>query len=260
MSACDGEKSRFWGYIDERGHNRAEIARNLAFVELPESQMNLAACMYILGEKYGFVKSLRQGMTVDEDGEYLPMYTYPAIEYLEQFDITDKRLFEFGAGASTLFWMNRAQSVTSVENDQSWIEQLGEKVDENVELVFAEGDAFPLTIRETDGKFDLIIVDGAGYRYDCAVEALDKLASGGVIVLDNSDWYPNTAAMLKQSGLLQVDMTGFKPGYSHTSTTSLFLHREFDFPTIRDRQPAYGIGAKHIHSVEWDTPKIDRKR
>jgi hypothetical protein len=253
----DDEKL-YWGFLTARDNPGKSLGLNPNFLEMPRAEMYLASCMYILRSAYGFVESINRGTATGPDGADLPLYTYAAIEYLNQFDFTSKRVFEFGAGGSTLYWMRRAREVVSVENNQGWCDRLRPQLSPNTQLVFAEGDTFPLSIRQFDGTFDVIVVDGAGYRYDCAAEAVTRLADGGIVILDNSDWHPNTAALLKGSGLLQVDMTGFKPCYSHTSTTSIFFDREFDFPTLATRQPAYGFGAKNLQSTEWDQPVARR--
>lgn len=59
-----------------------------------------------------------------------------------------------------------------------------------------------------------------------------------MIIPDNSDWHPMSAGLLKKSGLIQVDFSGFKGTESHTSTTSVFLQRDFDFKTVQARRPA----------------------
>lgn len=74
-----------------------------------------------------------------------------------------------------------------------------------------------------------------------------------MVILDNSYWHPMSAGVLKKSGLIQVNFSGFKVTESHTSTTSISLLRDFDFPTILPMQPACRIGAKRIISG-WDRP------
>src|SRR6185503_19485637 len=68
------------------------------------------------------------------------------------------------------------------------------------------------------------------------------LKTGGMIVLDNSDWLPRSAQLLRDSGLIEVDMTGLVPLAGHTQTTSLFFDRAFAFAP-RGRQPLPGPGA-----------------
>ena len=59
----------------------------------------------VLWRDYVHLKSVVAQRPVDADGRPLPWYTYPAIEYLEQLDFRDRTVFEFGSGASTLFWV-----------------------------------------------------------------------------------------------------------------------------------------------------------
>jgi hypothetical protein len=248
------QEAKFWGFVDSSHEPPEKLAINPQFVEMSKSEMFLASCTNILRNLYGFIQSVEQGGAFDKEGNELPLYTYPTIEYLTQFDFSEKRVFEFGSGGSTLFWMRRSKEVISAENHLEWSRKLTHQLNERARIVHAEGPEFPRAISTVDGYFDVIVVDSSGMRFDCAVQALEKLAPGGIIILDNSDWHFNTAAMLKKAGLLQVDMTGFKPSYSHTSTTSIFFHREFDFPIIAERQPIHGIGAKNLHSAEWDKP------
>jgi hypothetical protein len=74
------------------------------------------------------------------------------------------------------------------------------------------------------------VVDGAE-RYRSAQSAIKALAEGGFIVLDNAEWYPNTADMLAQAGLIEVRLSGFSPINAFTSTSSIFLSRNFSIPT-----------------------------
>ena len=39
-----------------------------------------------------------------------------------------------------------------------------------------------------------------------------------MIILDNSDWLPDSARLLRDADLLQVDMSGFIPIGDHTQT------------------------------------------
>lgn len=252
------EPTVFWGAFDTKQAADDRLRRHPDAVEMSKSEMFLASCTNILRNVYGFTKAIEQGTPLDIAGNPLPLLTYPAIEYLVQFDLSNKTVFEYGAGSSTLFWQTRAKQVLSVENNLNWFNHLKPLVRNNVNLILVQGDKFPWTIENTEQCYDIIVIDGAGYRYDCASAAVNRLCEGGLIVLDNADWHPNTAALLRAKGLLQVDMTGFKPGECHTSTTSLFFHRAFDFKPLNNRQPQYGMGAKLIHSVDWDKPYAKR--
>ena len=61
---------------------------------------------------------------IDKQGKAIPWYTYPAIEYLNSLEFKNRKVFEFGSGNSTLFWLAKNAQVTSVENNKIWVEKL----------------------------------------------------------------------------------------------------------------------------------------
>jgi hypothetical protein len=77
------------------------------------------------------------------------------------------------------------------------------------------------------------------------------LKPGGLVILDNSDWLPESARLLREYGLLQVDMTGFAPICAHVQTTSLFFDRSFNVPPRTGRQPLPGRGSR---LTDWEAP------
>jgi hypothetical protein len=196
---------------------------------------------------YAHLQSAALHQAVDADGHAVPWYTYPAIEYLRQLDFSDKTVFEYGSGNSTLFWGASARRVVSVEEDERWSVALAPKLPSNCELVFEPDLArYVDVIRRYPEGFDVIVVDGASRgrtRLKCSRVALECLRPGGLIILDNSDWLPESSRVLRESGLIQVDMTGFVPIAGHTQTTSLFFHREFVTRPKGARLPMPGPGA-----------------
>jgi hypothetical protein len=257
VSTHDNVKT-LWGSFSAQDVEAHSLELRPDLVAMSRGEMFLASCSNILRYGHGFVASTNLSEPKDASGGWIPLFTYPCIEYLQQFDLRQKTVFEWGAGASTLYWMQRAKSVTSIENNKQWFDAMSGMKNDRVRLILDESDQFPFQIRNEAEKFDVIVIDSHGYRYDCAVEACSRLAPGGVIILDNSDWHPVTASVLKNSGLIQVDFSGFKVTENHASTTSVFLHRDFDFPTLQARQPAYCIGSKPIVSG-WDKPYAQRR-
>jgi hypothetical protein len=196
----------------------------------------------ILRQGQGHALSVRRGEPVDGDGAPLPWFTYPAIEYLRQLDFSQSSVFEFGTGGSTLFWCRRAARVVGVEHDAAWHERVRRRLPANGELVLAPAPAdYAQALDRRPENFDVIVVDGIERRACCAA-ALRKLAPGGLVILDNSDWHHRCAQLLREGGLLEVDMSGFGPINDYTWTTSLFFHREFRLPPAGPRQPMHGVG------------------
>jgi hypothetical protein len=161
----------------------------------------------------------------------LPWYTYPAIEYLQQLDFSECDVFEFGSGNSSKFWSERAHTVTSVESDPYWYDAQTLELPSNLVLLFrTDMEEYVNAIHHQPDKFyDVIIIDGR-YRYNCAVEALKRLKNGGIIILDNSDWFPNTAKLLRDNGFTQIDFIGIGPINSYAWCTSIFFKEQLSIP------------------------------
>lgn len=193
--------------------------------------------------EYGHFLSCDQQMCVDKNGNPIPWYTYPAIEYLNQLDFSDKEIYEYGSGNSSLFWAKRAKYVTSVENDQNWYFLIKKSQEKNQEIVLIENvEEYVTSILKKNQKYDLVIIDGE-VRFACAQMAVQCLKKGGLIILDNSDWYPDTSKFLRESGLIQVDFTGMGPINYYTWTTSLFLNRDILIKARSELQPEPGIAS-----------------
>ncbi len=164
-----------------------------------------------------------QGICVDREGNPLPWITYPAIEFLNTIDFSEARVFEFGAGSSTLWWAKRAKLVFSVEREKDWFERLISILPGNANVVLESNELlYPKHIDSHACKFDVVVIDGA-VRYPCAQSSLEGLAEDGLIVLDNTEWYPNIAQMLRDSGFSQIDFAGFGPINAFPSCTSIFF-------------------------------------
>ena len=186
-------------------------------------------------------------LAVDARGRPLPMYTYPAIEYLSQLDFHDRQILEFGAGQSTLWWASRTRHVTAVEHDDRWVKRLETAALPNVTCLFAKradvatGRDY-LAVLPSRQRYDVIVLDGLHY-YECAAAARELLGPGGLVILDNADFYPATCALLRDQDFLQVDMAGFKPCHSDAQVTSFFFDRAFDVKP-RGRQPLPCVGGR----------------
>lgn len=143
----------------------------------------------------------------DLSGLDLPWWTFGAVDAVGEFleERPGARVFEWGSGASTIWLSRRGAKVTAVEHDPGWAEAVGAKTagfpDTKVIAVpsAAEGaipsgkkgfrgqyfDAYVRAIRDHEGPFDLIVIDGRA-REACLLEAIPKLARGGYILFDDT--------------------------------------------------------------------------
>jgi hypothetical protein len=219
-------------------------------------------CKILLAD-HRYFASVRSGEYLDKEGNYTPWFTFAAIEAIKNWDLSDKRVFEYGSGYSTLFWASRAKEVISVEHHPGWHEKISRLAPGNARIILVPidqgADEYHPTPKTRDqfklyaeaitgfGMFDLIVVDGyarSRVRYQCAQAALPHLEPDGLMILDNSDWLPATAMYLRQSGLLEVDLSGPAPGNEFHQTTSFFFRRGFDFQPAGKRQPLAPVGGK----------------
>jgi predicted O-methyltransferase YrrM len=109
---------------------------------------------------------------------------------------------EFGSGRSTLWFAARVAGLTSVEHDAQWHEMVSAGLKErgisNVEYILAPGDqpmerggesAYARTaLRFPDASLDFALVDGH-YRDYSAKYILPKIKPGGMLIIDNVNWY-----------------------------------------------------------------------
>jgi hypothetical protein len=183
--------------------------------------------------------------SVNREGEPVPWFTYPAIEYLGRLDLSGKRVFEYGCGNSTRYWGRRAASVVSVEHVASFHALIAPQLPPHCELLLENpAERYINAIAdyyERDGRrgFDIIVIDGHS-RVRCAAIAANYLARGGVVILDNSDWFPEAVTHLRAAGLLESSFSGFAPINDCTSTTSFFFDRAFDFRWLPDSGASIG--------------------
>jgi hypothetical protein len=229
-------------------------------------------CRLLLRDQ-GYFRSVTAGEYRDEKNGYVPWFTYPAIEALKNWDLSDKRVFEYGSGYSTLFWASRAKEVITVEHNPQWQQKIAGLAPANAQIILApideakndyEPSAETLAelaryaetidrVTENGGRFQIIVIDGyarSRVRYQCARAALPHLDDNGLVILDNSDWLPATAMFLRESGLIEVDLSGPVPGNPNHQTTSFFFTRNFDFKPAALRQPLAPVGGKVMN---WET-------
>jgi len=191
--------------------------------------------------QYGWLRSWWKGRPVDARGAPLPWITYPAIDFLSQFDFSDASVFEWGSGFSTLWWSQRCRRIASVESNQDWAPYIKQLLPKSVDLLVtpldADSEIEALTKHHTV-RNDVFVIDNYGpFRRYCAEAAAKNVTEGGLIVLDNSDQCPRAAEVLRIRGFTQIDFTGFAPCNGYAQSTSLFFRQYLKFATTQKDQP-----------------------
>ena len=214
--------------------------------EKMENQLDYPNALFA---KYGFANSVKTKSCVDFQGNPIPWYSYPSIEYLSQLDFSDKTIFEFGCGNSSLWWAMRAKQVVSVEDNPQWYQSRLQYQMPNLSVNLCENqNDYCNAIFNYSCLFDVIVVDGK-FRDNCATNAIKKLSSDGMIIFDNSDRvqefdeYANASKIFSEADFLQVDFHGAGPINPWTWTTTVYFSRNFRFKPIAKLQPSKPICA-----------------
>jgi predicted O-methyltransferase YrrM len=233
----------------------AALKRHPKVFELSYPAMLRSSVMEILERDLGLDASARARKGVLGDGQPIPLMSYAFIEYVMSLDLSGLVVLEIGGGNSTMFWARRAKSVLTFEHNRDWYDDVKGQIPSNVDLQFINQGDYALRVRALDASFDLIVIDCGANRYECAKAADGKLAAGGMVVLDNSDWYPNTAAALRAQDLIQIDFPDFRPDHWYRSCTSIFIHPEFRPKPRTGQLPLPVLGGKDLtKDNKWDRP------
>ncbi len=121
--------------------------------------------------------------------QFFPWYNKPLIAFLEAFLNSEMKVFEYGAGNSTLYYSQKVAKVFSVETRKEWIDfVLKNKTKENIEIKLSNNlEFFSNEIENfSEKKFDVIIVDSRD-RAKCLSISTSFLQNNGIIILDNSE-------------------------------------------------------------------------
>ncbi|MDH5674584.1 MAG: class I SAM-dependent methyltransferase [Myxococcales bacterium] len=124
-----------------------------------------------------------------------PWLTKSAVEFLDEWISRNDTVVEFGSGRSTLWFAERARRVISTEHDAEWYSHVSDRLEVmrlgNVEYFLAHVEPTSYLSHASEalsGFADLILVDGQA-REHCATWAIGRIRPGGLIVVDNSNWF-----------------------------------------------------------------------
>jgi len=215
------------------------------------------------GASYGQLKhffkwkrSLEPGASSIKDEQ--PWITFDAIDILKANVNKNSKIFEYGGGGSTLFFVKRAGEVHTVEHDKEWfgvlsqiikdkkysnwegsfvLPQKGDLVsnpdfgnpehyssaDENSKG-FNYKDYVSVIDKFSDNYFDFVLVDGRS-RPACMAHSIPKLKKGGFLILDNSDrpyYREQLKAQLEKDFEVIIDKIGICPYSKPLPKTSIW--------------------------------------
>lgn len=167
----------------------------------------------------------------DIDGNVNPWWCEAAVNLTKDKikNLKGLRVFEWGAGNSTLFWAKYASEVISIEYNQLWYHKMNSILPENAIIKYFEleyNGKYCKSINETDGLFDIILIDGRD-RVRCVKNCINKLKHNGIIIWDNSErnYYKEGYQYLKEQGFKQLELSGSIWGLPEIKDYTSFFYK-----------------------------------
>lgn len=186
-----------------------------------------------------------------------PWLCFDAIDHLASMPLQGKRVFEYGSGGSTLFWLSKGAACVSIEHDARWFDKLRSLLprDAAVDYRLIEPDYVPETERPcdvdpadpdaylsadfavhpcsykryvtqidsyADGTFDVVLVDGRA-RPSCIKHSAPKTKIGGVLIVDNAEndyYFEKTGPFL--TGFTRMTFQGALPANRVLTRTDFY--------------------------------------
>lgn len=155
-------------------------------------------------------------------GNHCPGTRIPPSSGSRSCDSTASTSLSSAPGNSTRWWACKAASVLAIEDDPVWHAKIAPALPANVEYRLVHGGPAEYSAVTPGRTYGVVVIDGS-HRYDCARAAIGAVEAGGMILLDNSDWHPDTAELLRGAGLTQVDFIGPGPINPYAWATSAFI-------------------------------------
>lgn len=169
----------------------------------------------------------------------LPWFSWAAIDFLKARDFSNCNVFEFGSGGSTLFFSDRALSVTSVEDNRVWHEVVSTAISDeglsNARVVFADASrdrhvdygSTPY-VNALDKPYDVIVVDGTEdwpdeiVRPVCFERAESFVSKGSIIIVDDAWRYDGKIASTHAVEHRKFESIG--PGRPGVTRTDVYFY------------------------------------
>lgn len=209
---------------------------------------------------------LEGGRRVDAiTGETQPWYTHAALDEIQQWDLGDKVVLEWGGGHSSLWWARRCRQVFTIEDKTDWSDWISAQASArgigNLSVLHRPSNlpADEFT-RIPDGCApDIVVIDGVK-RIECLAKAL-TLPRPLSVIFDNwrkgdpSLWYGAEALM---GPYLGVSYAQHETYVGHQPWQTAIWHLAANGPG-----PAIDIGHaspwRQALSAGWDGADVERR-
>ncbi|MBI3090847.1 MAG: hypothetical protein HYY96_09290 [Candidatus Tectomicrobia bacterium] len=145
-----------------------------------------------------YIASRLMVLTYEHTNKQTPWLTKSMTNILSSWLKPEDKVLEWGSGRSTLWFSTRVKFITSIEHDPYWYRRVSRRI-QRMKLTHVdyhlcdESKYVERALSMQKNSLDLILVDGIR-RDECAVVALSLLKPGGIIVIDNCNWFLPSAS------------------------------------------------------------------
>lgn len=178
----------------------------------------------------GWLHSYLTKQALSANSEPIPWLTYSFLDFLEGRLTKELSLFEYGSGNSTLFFANQVRFVRSIEHDKSWYNKIKSVIPSNAKISHVpleDQQQYETIILQEEKQYDIILIDGRE-RMKCVKNAVQRLTSQGVIILDDAERpkYREAFSFMKNLGFKYIPFSGIAIGAIHDKQTVVFYKEE----------------------------------
>lgn len=201
---------------------------------------------------FRWIRSLRVDYLTEMNQPWL---VFDAIDFLDKMDLQRKKIFEYGSGGSTLYWLSRGSIVISIEHNNTWYKTIANivKDNKNIKYSYIGPEPCPYNLTPDDAAdpdkysssdytdnyyykqyvcsidkyeseyFDLVLIDGRA-RPSCIKHSINKVKTGGFLIIDNSErgyYFEKTNMLLNRFRLIQF--VGIGPSLKAPWKTDIYV-------------------------------------
>jgi len=114
-------------------------------------------------------------------GRRIPWLTYGAVDWLGTVVGPGSRVFEFGSGGSSCFFLDRGAELTSVEHDADWHARMRAVVPQSPGARLRLVEPRPLSPGQSDRSYVSTKVDGVPRDYEAYARSIDSSGSESML-------------------------------------------------------------------------------
>jgi hypothetical protein len=191
----------------------------------------------------------------------MPWIAWPCIEFLDSYLKPGDRVFEWGGGGSTIYFLKKGCLLTTVESSEVWVKELTTRVDAlppdcrsrwDLRFVAVKNNADPRIadyIHEVTngGPWDVVLVDGWS-RFQCLLAARSTVRPGGVLVLDNANQQQFRDVPSVMNGWKRHAFRGLGVARSWVTQTDAYVRPQNETPL-----PQAEASAEPVHGMSPPT-------